>query len=101
MYALGFAVPVEKFFPPFVVRVPLRFLMCFGTFHQGPYFVLAAVYLDYCLLFIIQYLGIGMLEAVPMARCLALFFSAHVMFIACSNFSTTISMWDLLCGRTS
>ncbi len=61
MYALGFAVPVEKFFSPFVVWVPLRFLMCSGTFHQWPYFVLAAVDLDYCLLFIIQYLGLGML----------------------------------------
>ena len=91
MYALGFAVPVETFFPPFVVRVPLRFLMSFGTFHQGPYFVLAAVYLDYCLLFIIQYLGIGMLEAVPRwLDVLPSFFSAHVMFIACSTFSTTI-----------
>jgi hypothetical protein len=81
---MGFAVPVETFFPPFVVRVPLRFLMCLGTFHQGPYFVLAVVYLDYCLLLIIQYLGIGMLEAVPMARCLTLFFfhplDVHCMF---------------------
>ncbi len=74
MYAIGFGVPIEYFLPPFVVWVPIRFLLCFGTSHQWSYFVLAAIYLDNCLLFIIQYLGIGMLEAVPMARCLALFF---------------------------
>jgi hypothetical protein len=101
MYALGFRVPVEQFFPPFVVWVALRLPMSFRTFHQWPYLVLAAVNLDNCLLFVIQYLRIGMLEAVSMARCLALFFFAHVMFIARSTFSTTISMWDLLCGRTS